>query len=90
MDPSILSGGIWEALLTTAVGLAVAIPALAALAWLDGQVDGVRRQLSDAATRALGIAAWRSDAAVPRPPAEAPAPMDRATPASAGETQRAL
>ena len=47
VDPAILSGGIWEALLTTAVGLAVAIPALAALAWLDGQVDGVRRQLSD-------------------------------------------
>ncbi len=65
VDPSILSGGIWEALLTTAVGLAVAIPALAALAWLDGQVDGVRRRLGDAATRALAIAAWRS--AAPQP-----------------------
>ena len=30
VDPTILAGGIWEALLTTAGGLAVAIPALAA------------------------------------------------------------
>ena len=30
VDPSLLSGGIWEALLTTAAGLSVAIPALAA------------------------------------------------------------
>jgi biopolymer transport protein ExbB len=62
VDPALLSGGIWEALLTTAVGLAVAIPALAALAWLDGQVDAVRRQLGDAATRALGAQAWRTTA----------------------------
>ena len=53
VDPSLLSGGIWEALLTTAVGLAVAIPATAALAWLDSQVDGVRRTLADAVTRVL-------------------------------------
>ena len=58
VNPALLSGGIWEALLTTAVGLAVAIPALAALAWLDGQVDAVRRQLGDAATRALGARVW--------------------------------
>lgn len=63
VNPALLSGGIWEALLTTAVGLAVAIPALAALAWLDGQVDSVRRQLGDAATRALGAQAWRTAAA---------------------------
>ena len=53
VDPSLLSGGIWDALLTTAVGLAVAIPATAALAWLDSQVDGVRRTLADAVTRVL-------------------------------------
>jgi biopolymer transport protein ExbB len=53
VDPSLLSGGIWEALLTTAVGIAVAIPAMAALAWLESQVDRVRRTLSDAATRVL-------------------------------------
>jgi biopolymer transport protein ExbB len=53
VDPGLLSGGIWEALLTTAVGIAVAIPAMAALAWLESQVDGVRRTLGDAATRVL-------------------------------------
>ena len=35
VDPTILAGGIWEALLTTAGGLAVAIPALAAHYILD-------------------------------------------------------
>jgi biopolymer transport protein ExbB len=30
VDPAVLSGGIWQALLTTAVGLAVAIPAVLA------------------------------------------------------------
>ncbi|MEE2672315.1 MAG: MotA/TolQ/ExbB proton channel family protein [Myxococcota bacterium] len=53
VDPSLLSGGIWEALLTTAVGIAVAVPAMAALAWFESQVDGVRRTMSDAVTRVL-------------------------------------
>jgi biopolymer transport protein ExbB len=39
VDPSVLSGGIWEALLTTAAGLAVAIPAVAAVNWLERQVE---------------------------------------------------
>jgi biopolymer transport protein ExbB len=39
VDPSILSGGIWEALLTTAAGLAVAIPAVAAVNWLERRVE---------------------------------------------------
>ncbi|MFP6622692.1 MAG: MotA/TolQ/ExbB proton channel family protein [Myxococcota bacterium] len=53
VDPSLLSGGIWEALLTTAVGIAVAVPAMAALAWFESQVDRVRRTMSDAVTRVL-------------------------------------
>lgn len=39
VDPAILSGGIWEALLTTAVGLAVAMPTVAALSWLERRVE---------------------------------------------------
>ena len=35
VDPAILAGGIWEALLTTAFGLIVAIHALAAFYWLE-------------------------------------------------------
>ncbi|MCG8591565.1 MAG: MotA/TolQ/ExbB proton channel family protein [Proteobacteria bacterium] len=53
VEPALLAGGIWEALLTTAVGLAVAIPTSAALAWLESEVDRVRRAMGDLATRAL-------------------------------------
>jgi biopolymer transport protein ExbB len=53
VDPSLLSGGIWEALLTTAMGISLAVPCLAALAWLESQVDRVRRTMSDALTRVL-------------------------------------
>ena len=49
VDPSILAGGIWEALLTTAFGLIVAIPALGAFYWLDGKVDKVREEMRHAA-----------------------------------------
>ncbi len=50
-DPSALAGGIWEALLTTAAGMAVAIPASAALAWFESVIDRLRRDMEDAATR---------------------------------------
>jgi biopolymer transport protein ExbB len=50
VDPSVLSGGIWEALLTTAVGLAVAIPAVAALNWLERYVERLAFQLDDVVT----------------------------------------
>ncbi len=50
-DPSILAGGIWEALLTTAAGMAVAIPAALAHAWFDGVVDRVAIDLEDLLTR---------------------------------------
>ncbi|MEM7243477.1 MAG: MotA/TolQ/ExbB proton channel family protein [Pseudomonadota bacterium] len=41
-DPSVLAGGIWEALLTTAAGMAVAIPASAALTWFETVADRLR------------------------------------------------
>lgn len=50
-DPSALAGGIWEALLTTAAGMAVAIPAAAALTWFESVVDRLRHDLEDIATR---------------------------------------
>ena len=59
VDPAILAGGIWEALLTTAFGLSVAIPALAAFYILEGQVENVRAQMKDATIRALGILSSR-------------------------------
>ncbi|HAE01168.1 MAG TPA: flagellar motor protein MotA, partial [Rhodospirillaceae bacterium] len=39
VNPAILSGGIWVALLTTAVGLAVAMPVVVILNWLERRVD---------------------------------------------------
>ncbi len=51
VDPAILSGGIWEALTTTAVGIAVAIPTLAAHAWLEQRVERFRLLMEDALTR---------------------------------------
>lgn len=51
VDPGVLSGGIWEALLTTAVGLGVAIPAVAALSGLERVVERTRHRMEDALTR---------------------------------------
>lgn len=39
IDPAILAGGIWKALLTTAAGLIVAIPALVAWHFFDKKVE---------------------------------------------------
>lgn len=39
VDPSILAGGIWVALLTTAVGLAVAMPTTLVLSWFEARMD---------------------------------------------------
>jgi biopolymer transport protein ExbB len=69
VDPSILAGGIWVALLTTAVGLVVAMPTSVVLSWLEGRMDAERviagRAIqtvlaplgADAATEAAGIPA---------------------------------
>ncbi len=50
-DPATLAGGIWEALMTTAAGMAVAIPASLALGLFEGIEDRLRIDLEDLATR---------------------------------------
>ena len=50
-DPAVLAGGIWEALLTTAAGMTVAIPAQAALVWFESVIDRLRQDMEDAATQ---------------------------------------
>ncbi len=50
-DPSTLAGGIWEALLTTAAGMAVAIPAGIALSWFEGITERLQADMEDTATR---------------------------------------
>ncbi|MBR9883390.1 MAG: MotA/TolQ/ExbB proton channel family protein [Oceanospirillales bacterium] len=51
VDPSVLSGGIWQALLTTAVGLAVAIPVMTIHNWLERKVERVAVLMNDTVTR---------------------------------------
>ncbi|MGE0651884.1 MAG: MotA/TolQ/ExbB proton channel family protein [Alphaproteobacteria bacterium] len=51
VNPSILSGGIWEALLTTAVGLGVAIPVVAVLSWMERRVDRIAYELESLVTQ---------------------------------------
>lgn len=42
VDPSILAGGIWVALMTTAVGLAVAMPTALVLSWFEARMEAER------------------------------------------------
>lgn len=52
IDPSVLAGGIWVALLTTAAGLAVAIPTGLFLGWLEARLARERTWLAAALARA--------------------------------------
>lgn len=61
-DPAALAGGIWEALLTTAAGMGVAIPVSAALTWFESVIDRLRLDLEDAATRIFTAPAPRQTA----------------------------
>ena len=44
-DPAVLAGGIWVALMTTAVGLAIAIPAAFITAWFEGMIEGEKENM---------------------------------------------
>jgi biopolymer transport protein ExbB len=48
VDASVLAGGIWEALITTAAGLSVAIPAIIFYHYFEGKVDSFSHQMKDA------------------------------------------
>lgn len=50
-DPSVLAGGIWEALLTTAAGMAVAIPASMLASWFESLSDREQARMEDIAVR---------------------------------------
>lgn len=55
VDASVLAGGIWEALITTAAGLSVAIPTLVAYHYFEGRVDNLSSQMKDAASELLDM-----------------------------------
>jgi biopolymer transport protein ExbB len=52
VNPSILAGGIWVALLTTIVGLAVAMPVTVVLSWFESRAAR-ERVIADRAIQAL-------------------------------------
>ncbi len=52
-DPALLASGIWEALLTTIMGLCVAIPALVCAYWLGLKLKGFRIEAIEHSYRAL-------------------------------------
>lgn len=66
-DPADLAGGIWEALLTTAAGMAVAIPASMALTWFESIVDRLRLNMEDAATKVFLRRPQQDQTAAPLP-----------------------
>ena len=74
VDPSLLAGGIWVALLTTAAGLAVAMPASVVLSWLEARM-AEERALAD---HALGVVLSPDERA-----ATAGAPQGRVVPEGA-------
>lgn len=53
VNPAVLSGGIWVALLTTAAGLIVAIPTAASANLIEGIVERVTQRMEDAVTQIL-------------------------------------
>ena len=59
-NPGVLAGGISEALITTAAGLSVAIPALIGYRYLRGRIDGLVVQMEKEAMKFLeGLSASR-------------------------------
>ena len=51
VDPSLLAGGIWEALLTTAAGLSVAIPTVIMLHYFERKKEKLAFQLNKYGTK---------------------------------------
>ncbi|MFZ7126746.1 MAG: MotA/TolQ/ExbB proton channel family protein [Desulfobacterales bacterium] len=47
VNAAILAGGIWEAMLTTAIGLSVALPTIVAHSYLIGRVDAFEARLQN-------------------------------------------
>jgi biopolymer transport protein ExbB len=62
VDPSALAGGIWVALLTTAGGLAIAMPTSLALTWLESRAAADRMIADLAIETFLGPAGGRDHA----------------------------
>jgi biopolymer transport protein ExbB len=62
VNPGDLAGGIWEALITTVAGLAVAIPTYVAYNFLVSKVDGFVLEMEKSATDVINILGTKREA----------------------------
>jgi biopolymer transport protein ExbB len=70
-DPKLMSGGISEALVTTEIGLAIAIPVMLAHTWLKRRTDHVVGDMEEQAMHLVNTIDRQRDGGGP-PPAGAP------------------
>ena len=82
VDPTALAGGIWEALVTTAAGLAVAIPLYLGYRYLLGRLDALSVDMEEAAGDLL-------DALAP-PPGEVEAAAQRSARSEASRSEESV
>lgn len=71
VDPSLLAGGIWVALLTTACGLAVAMPISLVLTWFETRLENERVAIE---TMTSSILSHNMSGEAEQPAATSPAP----------------
>ncbi len=83
VDPGHLAAGIWAALVTTAAGLTVAIPAFLAYKYVQGRVDRYAMELEDFSLQMVDLLENRSPLQPPTPEAPSPAAGTHDTAASA-------
>lgn len=53
LDPALLAGGIWTALTTTALGLAIALVTYVVANWLEGRIDSERQSIETFVSAAI-------------------------------------
>lgn len=61
VNPGDLAGGVWESLLSTLAGLAVAIPTYVAYNYLVSQIDGLVYEMETSATDLVNLLSSRRD-----------------------------
>jgi biopolymer transport protein ExbB len=77
-NPGVLAGGISEALITTAAGLSVAIPALIAYRYLRGRIDGLVVEMEKETMRFLEtVLAYQQSSEIRPTENETSAPLKR-------------
>jgi len=55
VNASVLAGGIWEAMLTTAFGLSVALPTVVAYNYLVGKIENFSHEMQDSSVELLEV-----------------------------------